>query len=65
MQRKKITPFHVMNSLLLGLLAILCLLPIAHVIALSFSDSSEVALRPRGAAATRHYTGCVPLCDGK
>ena len=40
MQRKKITPFHVMNSLLLGLLAILCLLPIAHVIALSLSDSS-------------------------
>ena len=53
MQRKKITPFHVMNSLLLGLLAILCLLPIAHVIALSLSDSSEVAsghvaLLPRG-----------------
>ena len=42
-----------MNSLLLGLLAILCLLPIAHVIALSLSDSSEVAsghvaLLPRG-----------------
>ena len=53
MQRKKITPFHVMNSLLLGLLAILCLLPIAHVIALSLSVSSEVAsghvaLLPRG-----------------
>ena len=43
MQRKKITPFHVMNSLLLGLLAILCLLPITHVIALSLSNSSEVA----------------------
>lgn len=41
MQRKKITPFHVMNSLLLGLLAILCLLPIAHVIALSLSDAAK------------------------
>lgn len=48
MQRKKITPFHVMNSLLLGLLAILCLLPShmsLHCLFLTAAKSSPATWR--------------------
>ena len=42
MERRKLTLFHVVNGILLSLLAVICILPIAHVIAVSVSDRNEV-----------------------
>lgn len=43
MGSKKLTLFHVVNGAFLILLVVLCILPIVHVIALSFSGSLEAA----------------------
>lgn len=43
MQNRKMTLFHVINGIVLGLLVIVCLFPIAHVISLSFSGRVEAA----------------------
>ena len=42
MGHRKITLFHVLNGIFLSLIVILCILPIAHVIAISLSDRTEV-----------------------
>lgn len=39
--RKKMTPFHIINGIFLSLLVIVCVLPIVHVIALSLSNRTE------------------------
>lgn len=53
MERKKITGFHIVNAILLGLLVVVCILPILHVVALSFSNrldavSGNVTFFPKG-----------------
>lgn len=42
MGRKKLTGFHMINGFLLGVLVVICILPVLHVIALSLSSKSEV-----------------------
>lgn len=53
MERKKMTGFHIVNGILLGLLVVVCILPILHVVALSFSNrldavSGNVTFFPKG-----------------
>lgn len=43
MKRKKLTLFPIVNGILLSLLMVVCILPVLHVIALSFSDKLEAA----------------------
>ena len=42
MGHRKITMFHVLNGIFLSLVVVICILPIAHVIAVSLSDRTEV-----------------------
>lgn len=42
MGHRKITLFHVLNGIFLSLVVLICILPIAHVIAVSLSDRTEV-----------------------
>lgn len=43
MKQNKITLFHIVNGILLALLMVICVLPVAHVLALSFSNSLQAA----------------------
>lgn len=42
MEHRKITLFHVLNRIFLSFVVLICILPIAHVIAVSLSDRTEV-----------------------
>ncbi len=53
MGRKKIKGFHIINGIFLGLLVVICILPIAHVISMSLSEriatvSGNVSFWPVG-----------------
>ena len=53
MGHKKMTVFHIVNGILLGVLVVVCILPILHVVALSFSDrldavAGNVTFLPKG-----------------
>ena len=41
MKGKKISVFRILNYLILSVLVVICLIPVLHVIALSFSEKSR------------------------
>ena len=43
MEKKKVTVFDVVLTILLGVICITCVLPFVHLLAVSFSSSSAVA----------------------